>query len=204
MLISTVYYTYHSRDLIFARSSSRIYLQDFIFIFTIFHILFYNPFIKNYWRGLHFLNMMPSRIYVKIKSSQMKSVLQNFILWNVFACCLLFSGFLYQVPNHGIIYLQEISQKLNIKDKGIKDSLQQLFYIVTQWLLARYKIFKEWVSFFLGSWGMNRVGQTNRMNREAVLMRFVCSALQWRKMNSFLIFTIPQTKTLSKILWEKF
>ena len=34
--------------------------------------------------------------------------------------------------------------------------------------------------FFLGSWGMNRsAGQTNRVNREAVLERFVCSALRF-------------------------
>ena len=40
--------------------------------------------------------------------------------------------------------------------------------------------FKEWVSFFLGSWGMNRsAGQTNRVNREAVLGQFVCSALRF-------------------------
>ena len=36
------------------------------------------------------------------------------------------------------------------------------------------------MSFFLGSWGMNRsAGQTNRVNREAVLGRFVCSALRF-------------------------
>ena len=36
------------------------------------------------------------------------------------------------------------------------------------------------MSFFLGSWGMNRsVGQTNCVNREAVLGRFVCSALRF-------------------------
>ena len=41
-------------------------------------------------------------------------------------------------------------------------------------------IFKEWVSFFLGSWDMNRSAeQTNRVNREAVLVRFVCSALRF-------------------------
>ena len=34
--------------------------------------------------------------------------------------------------------------------------------------------------FFLGSWGMNRnAGQTNRVNREAFLVRFVCSALRF-------------------------
>ena len=36
------------------------------------------------------------------------------------------------------------------------------------------------MSFFLGSWDMNRsVEQTNRVNREAVLVRFVCSALRF-------------------------
>ena len=36
------------------------------------------------------------------------------------------------------------------------------------------------MSFFLGSWEMNRSAeQTNRMNREAVLVRFVCSALRF-------------------------
>ena len=47
-------------------------------------------------------------------------------------------------------------------------------------LTSQSLLFKEWVSFFLGSWGMNRcVVQTNRMNREAVLVRFVCSALRF-------------------------
>ena len=41
-------------------------------------------------------------------------------------------------------------------------------------------LFKEWVSLFLGSWGMNcSTRQTNQVNREAVLGRFVCSALQF-------------------------
>ena len=64
--------------------------------------------------------------------------------------------------------------------------------------------------FFLGSWGMNRsAGQTNRVNREAVLGWFVCSALRFipheprKKRHSFLIFTMLPTKTLSKILREK-
>ena len=64
--------------------------------------------------------------------------------------------------------------------------------------------------FFLGSWGMNRsAGQTNRVNREAVLARFVCSALRFipheprEKRHSFLIFTVLPTKTLSEILREK-
>ena len=44
----------------------------------------------------------------------------------------------------------------------------------------RHCKYKEWVSFFLGSWEMNRSAeQTNRVNREAVLVRFVCSALRF-------------------------
>ena len=36
------------------------------------------------------------------------------------------------------------------------------------------------MSFFLSSWEMNRSAeQTNRVNREAVLVRFVCSALRF-------------------------
>ena len=36
------------------------------------------------------------------------------------------------------------------------------------------------MSFFLGSWEMNRSAeQTNRVNREAVLVRFVCSTLRF-------------------------
>ena len=84
--------------------------------------------------------------------------------------------------------------------------------------------------FFLGSWEMNRSAeQTNRVNREAVLVRFVCSALRFishepikkiavhaiclsalrfipmnrEKRHSFLIFTMPPTKTPSKILRAK-
>ena len=42
------------------------------------------------------------------------------------------------------------------------------------------KSIKEWVSCFLGSWEMNRsAGQTNCVNRKAVLVRFVCSALRF-------------------------
>ena len=41
-----------------------------------FHILFYNPCIRKYWRGLYFRVSMLSRIYAKIKSSRIKSVLQ--------------------------------------------------------------------------------------------------------------------------------
>ena len=47
-------------------------------------------------------------------------------------------------------------------------------------LNASLRSIKEWVSFFLGSWEMNRSAeQTNRVNRESVLVRFVCSALRF-------------------------
>ena len=62
------------RDLNFARSSAKIYSRDFIF--AIHHIFFYNPYNRNYWRGLFFRFSMLSRIYAKIKSSRIKSVLQ--------------------------------------------------------------------------------------------------------------------------------
>ena len=70
--------------------------------------------------------------------------------------------------------------------------------------------FKEWVVFFLSSWGINRsAGQTNRVNRAAVFGWFVCSALRFippwtqKKRHSFLIFTMFPTRTLYKILREK-
>ena len=66
------------------------------------------------------------------------------------------------------------------------------------------------VFFFLGSWGMNRsTGQTNRVNREAVLGRFVCSALRFipheprKKDTHSLYLQCFQPRTLSKILREK-
>ena len=51
-----------------------IYSRDLIF--AICHIFFYNPYIRNYWRGLYFRVSMLSRIYAKIKSSWIKNVLQ--------------------------------------------------------------------------------------------------------------------------------
>ena len=51
------------------------------------------------------------------------------------------------------------------------------------WCVAKlfcFSIFMEWVSSFLGSWEMNRSAeQTNRVNREADFVRFVCSALRF-------------------------
>ena len=45
-------------------------------IFPINHVLFYNPYIGKYWQGLYSRIYVPSRIYEKIKSSRIKSVLQ--------------------------------------------------------------------------------------------------------------------------------
>ena len=66
--------TYYSRDLIFARPSPMVYSRDFIF--AICHIFFFNPHIRNYWRGLYFRVSTLSRIYLKIRSSRIKSDLQ--------------------------------------------------------------------------------------------------------------------------------
>ena len=44
--------TYYSRDFIFARDTCCKCSRDFIF--AICHILFYNLYIRNYWRGLYF------------------------------------------------------------------------------------------------------------------------------------------------------
>ena len=52
------------------------------------------------------------------------------------------------------------------------------------------------VFFFLGSWEMNRIAeQTNRVNREAVLVRFVCSALRF-------ISHEPRKKTLIPYIYN--
>ena len=44
--------------------------------FAIRHIFFYNPYNRNYWRGIYFRVSMLSRIYAIKKSSRIKSVLQ--------------------------------------------------------------------------------------------------------------------------------
>ena len=52
------------------------------------------------------------------------------------------------------------------------------------------------MSFFLGSWEMNRSAeQTNRVNREAVFVRFVCSALRF-------ISHEPRKKTLIPYIYN--
>ena len=56
-------------------------------------------------------------------------------------------------------------------------------------------------SFFLGSWGMNRnAGQTNRVNREAILGGFVCSALRFIPHEPRKKTLIPYIYNVSKIL----
>ena len=66
--------TYYSRDLIFTKQSPMIYSRDFSF--AICHLFFYNTYVRNYWRGLYFRVYLLSRIYAKIKSSRIKSLLQ--------------------------------------------------------------------------------------------------------------------------------
>ena len=51
-----------------------IYSRDFSF--AIYHFFFYYTYVRNYWRGLYFRVSLLSRIYAKIKSSWIKSVLQ--------------------------------------------------------------------------------------------------------------------------------
>ena len=51
-----------------------IYSRDFIF--AMLKIFLYNTYIRNYRRGIYFRVRMRSRIYAKIKSSRIKSVLQ--------------------------------------------------------------------------------------------------------------------------------
>ena len=50
------------------------------FIFANCQILSNNPYDRNHWRGLNFRIMMSSRIYAKIKSSRIKSVLQYIVI----------------------------------------------------------------------------------------------------------------------------
>ena len=88
------------------------------------------------------------------------------------------------------------------------ESIQECFVTEAWNLISRrsLSIVKEWV-FFLGSLGLNRSAwPTKRVNHEAVLGRLVCSALRFitpwtqNKRHLFLICTMLQTKTLSKIL----
>ena len=52
--------------------------------------------------------------------------------------------------------------------------------ILERFFVGRYCKYKEWVSFFLGSWGMNRSAeQTNRPRTASRFTRFVCPALRF-------------------------
>ena len=70
-------------------------------------------------------------------------------------------------------------------------------------------IFKEWVSFFQGSWGMNCSAGQNKSREPRSGSRTIClfratihSPWTQTKRHSFLIFTMLPSKTLSKILRE--
>ena len=88
------------------------------------------------------------------------------------------------------MFIQQYWKTSIVNSQYWKCSICIVEYGVSAILVFQYCLFKntgnlvllikEWVSFFLGSWGMNRsAGQTNRVNREAVLGRFVCSALRF-------------------------
>ena len=62
--------THIIRDRILAMSSAKFYSRDFIFATC--HILFCNPYIRFYWRGLYFHVSMLSRSNAKIKSTNKK------------------------------------------------------------------------------------------------------------------------------------
>ena len=69
---------------------------------------------------------------------------------------------------------------------------------------------KEWVSFFLGSWGNESQRGTNKSCEPRSGSRLIClfratihSPWTQKKRHSFLIFTMLPTKTLSKIPREK-
>ena len=70
-------------------------------------------------------------------------------------------------------------------------------------LCWRHCKYKEWVSFFLGSWDMNRSAeQTNRTRTASRFTRFVCSALRFisheprkkdtHSLNELVILLIPK------------
>ena len=59
----------------------------------------------------------------------------------------------------------------------INNSSLRILERVPGWKHCKYK---EWVSFFLGSWGMNRSAeQTNRPRTASRFTRFVCPALRF-------------------------
>ena len=69
-------------------------------------------------------------------------------------------------------------------------------YEVHMNLHTYYNFLRNECLFFLGSWEMNRSAeQTNRVNREAVLVRFVCSALRF-------ISHEPRKKTLIPYIYN--
>ena len=68
---------YYSCDLIFVRPPLGIYSQDFISMIC--HILFNNPLLRKFKRGLYFRDSMLSKITLKLKSSLIRSVFQKMV-----------------------------------------------------------------------------------------------------------------------------
>ena len=96
------------RVTLFSRKPSlNIYSRDFIF--ATHHIFFYNPYITNYWRGLYFRVSILSRIYAKIKSSRIISVLQyNFLLFQI-----LTNWTMDNVQDRKLVYMPAICNRLS-------------------------------------------------------------------------------------------
>ena len=88
-----------------------------------------------------------------------------------------FAVYLYGNANPVIVPVNLAGKKCNVEMREIRVldkvtnkvcwSLSCNFLLLSFYFVC---LFKEWVSFYLGLWGMSRSArQTNRMNREAVL-----------------------------------
>ena len=81
-------------------------------------------------------------------------------------------------PNHRAVIntSNEVKSPL-LWEFGIYNFSLRILERVLRWKHCKYK---EWVSFFLGSWGMNRSAeQTNRSRTASRFTRFVCPALRF-------------------------
>ena len=78
------------------------------------------------------------------------------------------------------------------------------FSVHGKWTQCGTNKSRELRSFFLGSWEINRSAeQTNRVNRDLFVPHCVHFPWTEKKRHSFLIFTMPPTKTPSKIIRAK-
>ena len=105
------------------------------------------------------------------------SLFYNFLNMPINSCLLRYGG--YNLVHHDDVF------HFGLHTVALSTPYFDLWYKATSCTVTFLHVtlcftIKEWVSFFLGSWGMNRsAGQTNHVNREAVLGWFVCSALRF-------------------------